>query len=307
MNRNRLDLQDDVWSEWLLHRRHADNSAYERLVRAAIEGFADRVLDRAQLACGMTLVDIGAGDGLVAFGAIDRIGASLSVVLTDISVPMLRHAEALATARGVRQQCTFLECSAVNLESIPDGSADVVTTRAVLAYVSDKCAALREFHRILKPGGRLSIGEPIFRDDAFEAVALRKIIDVTPPESQDRFLPLLHRWRAAQFPDTEEQMAQSPIANYSERDLAGFVYGSGFAEVHLEFRMDIIPSLITTWDVFLGSSPHPWAPSVADILAEQFTPDERQLFEQVLRSTVENGQLTSTDRTAYVTAIKPKM
>jgi arsenite methyltransferase len=305
MNRNPLDLECDVWSEWLLHRRHADDSAYERLVRTAIERFADRVLDGARLAPGMTVIDIGAGDGLVAFGAIDRIGPSLCVVLTDVSVPMLRHAESLATARGVRQQCTFLECSAENLESIPDAFADVVTTRAVLAYVSDKRGALREFHRVLKPGGRLSIAEPIFRDDALEAVALRKIIDATLPESQERFLPLLHRWRAAQFPDTEEQLAQSPIVNYSERDLVGYVYGCGFAEVHLAFHMDIIPSLITTWDVFLGSSPHPWAPSVAAILAQQFTQEERQLFEQVLRPTVENGKLISTERVAYVTAKKP--
>lgn len=100
-------------------------------------------------------------------------------------------------------------------------------------------------------------------------------------------------------------MTQSPIANYSERDLAGFVYGSGFAEIHLEFHMDIIPSLITTWDVFLSSSPHPWATSLGDILANQFSSEERQLFERVLRPTVDNGQLISTDRIAYVTAIKP--
>jgi ubiquinone/menaquinone biosynthesis C-methylase UbiE len=305
MNPDQLDTQRDVWSDWLLHRRHADDPAYERLVRAAIERFAGRVLDGARLAPGMTIADIGAGDGLVAFGAIGRVGPSLRVILTDISIPMLRRAETIAAERGVSQQCTFLECPAENLADILDRSVDAVTTRAVLAYVSDKRAALREFHRVLKPGGCLSIAEPIFRDDALEAVALKKLVDAQPPESQDRFLPLLHRWRAAQFPDTEEQMEQSPIANYSERDLVGLVYGSGFVEVHLAFHIDIIPSLITSWDVFLGSSPHPWAPSVGDILAKQFTPKERQLFEQVLRPTIEARKLLATERVAYVTAKKP--
>ena len=38
---------------------------------------------------------------------------------------------------------------------------DVVTTRSVLIYVKDKAASLREFYRVLKPGGRLSVFEPI--------------------------------------------------------------------------------------------------------------------------------------------------
>jgi arsenite methyltransferase len=295
----------DEWSEWLLHRRHADDPDCEQIVRAVVERLANCVLDGARLAPGMTVADIGAGEGLVAFGAIDRIGPSLSVIFTDISVPMLRHAERLSVERGVREQCSFLQCSAESLENIPDESVDVVTTRAVLAYVSDKPAALREFHRILKPGGRLSIGEPIFQDDALEAVALRKMIEAPSSESQNHFLHLLHRWKAAQFPDTDERMAQSPIANYSERDLVRYVCGSGFVEIHLAFHIDIAPSLIKSWDVFLGSSPHPWAPSVSAILANQFTPEERQLFEQALRPTIEGRQCITTERMAYLTAKKP--
>jgi ubiquinone/menaquinone biosynthesis C-methylase UbiE len=218
---------------------------------------------------------------------------------------MLRHAESVAVERGVRDQCTFLQCSAEKLEDVPDRSVDVVTTRAVLAYVADKPAALREFHRVLKPGGRLSIAEPIFRDDALKAIELKKLADAQQPGSQDRTVRLLHRWKAAQFPDTEEQMAQSPITNYSERDLVRFVNDSCFAEIHLAFHIEILPSNITSWDVFLGFSPHPWAPSLSLILAEQFTAEERQIFEQFVRPIVEAGQFTTTDRMAYLTARKP--
>jgi arsenite methyltransferase len=112
-------LESDVWSEWLLHHRHADDSAYAEVVQAAVEGYADRVLEGAQLAAGMTLVDVGAGEGLVAFRAIDRIGPSLRVVLTDLSAPMLRFAESVALQRNVWAQCTFLECTADNLTVHP--------------------------------------------------------------------------------------------------------------------------------------------------------------------------------------------
>ncbi len=298
------DLESDVWSEWLLHHRHADDSVYAQVVQAVVARYADRVLEGARLGAGMTLVDVGAGEGLVAFRAIERIGPSLRVMLTDVSAPMLRYAESMAVQRGVRAQCTFLECTAEKLAGIADASVDVVATRAVLAYVADKKAALAECFRILKPGGRLSIAEPILQDDAFYARALRRRVE-DKSHPVDRFLTLLHRWKAAQFPDTEEACAQSPIANYSERDLLNMVRGAGFAEIHLQLHIDVTPSLITTWDVFLGSSPHPWAPPLKRILAEQFTPDERQLFEQMVRPTVESGNNVTTERSVYLQAQRP--
>ena len=224
----KTDSQSDVWSEWLLHHRHGDDCTYGAVVRDVVAGYADRVLDAAQLSPGMTLADIGAGEGLIAFRAIDRIGSSLSVILTDISAPMLRHTEALAVQREVRNQCTFLECSAEKLGEIADSSVDVVTTRAVLAYVVDKKAAVREFYRVLKPGGRISLAEPIFQDEAFYVRALKARIDAPVPGRDDRFLRLLHRWRATQFPDTTDEFAKSPIVNYSERDLINFVRASGY-------------------------------------------------------------------------------
>lgn len=301
---NRHDLAPDVWSDWLLHRRQGDDPAYAKLVRAAVERYADRVLDGAQLDAGMTLLDIGAGEGMVAFRAIERGGRSLRVILTDISAPMLRYAESEALRRDVRPQCTFLECTAENLAGIADASVDVVTTRAVLAYVADKKAALAECFRVLKPGGRLSIAEPLLQDDAFYARALRRRVeDQSLPV--ERFLTLLHRWKAAQFPDTEAACAQSPIANYSERDLLNLVGEAGFAEIHLQLHIDVVASLITTWDVFIGSSPHPWAPSLKQIFDERFSPEERSFFEQMVRPTVESGKNVTTERVVYVQAQRP--
>src|ERR1039458_747361 len=123
------DFGSDIWSEWLLHQRHANDPAYAQVVQSVVGGYADRVLEGAQLAAGMTLVDVGAGEGLVAFRAIDRIGPSLRVILTDVSAAMLRHVETLAIERQVRQQCTFLHCPADQLREIPDVSVDVVATR----------------------------------------------------------------------------------------------------------------------------------------------------------------------------------
>jgi ubiquinone/menaquinone biosynthesis C-methylase UbiE len=307
MTQTGVDGESDLWSAWLLHGRDAGDPAYAASVRVATEGYADKVLDGARLAAGMTVADVGTGDGLVAFRAIDRLGPSLRVLLTDISAQMLNHTEALAIRKKVQLQCTFLTCSAERLLGVDDSSVDAVVTRAVLAYVPDKSAALREFHRVLKPGGRLSIAEPVFQDEALFARALRESLQMQAadgPASADRFLPLLHRWKAAQFPDTEALIAASAIASYGERDLLRLVQAAGFEEIHLELHIDVVRSSVRSWEVFLGISPHPLAPSLRAILAERFSPEERELFEMVVRPSVESQQALMTERMLYIRAQK---
>jgi arsenite methyltransferase len=299
------DPQSDVWEEWLRHLRHADDPQYGEFVRAIVEGYADRVLDGARLAPGMTMVDIGTGEGLVAFRAIDRVGPSLRVVLTDISAPLLRHADREAERRGVQGQCTFIECPADRLDGIADASADALTIRSALAYVADKRAALREFFRVLRPGGRISLAEPVLMDDAFAAQALRMQVESLGPEPADRFLPLLQRWRSAQYPDSEEARTRNPLMNYSERDLLNFVNGSGFADIHLELHIDVTPSPVTSWDTFIGVAPYPGAPTLRAILADRFSAEEQRLLEMAMRPAVEAGTTISTERMVYVSASKP--
>jgi ubiquinone/menaquinone biosynthesis C-methylase UbiE len=295
----------DIWSDWLLHARHGGDAAFADIVQTDVERFADRVLDAARLAPGMRLADIGTGGGVVAFRAIDRIGPTLNVLLTDISAAMLAHVESLALERGVRGQCTFLQCPADDLSKIPADSVDAVTTRAVLAYVADKPAALREFRRILKPGGRMSLAEPLMQDDALMASALRSTLDRPDARSSDRLLRLLHRWKSAQYPDTPEKIANSPIANYSERTLFEFVRTCGFGEIHLELHIDMLPSIIRSWDVFLGTSPRPWAPSLKAVMTEQFSAEESQFFENAMRPVIESPAAVTTSRIVYLSATKP--
>ena len=123
--------------------------------------FRDRVLDRAHLEGGDTLLDVGCGDGLIGFGALER-GAG-TVVFSDVSDDLLDVCRTAARKLGVAERCRFVAARADDLAGIGDESADVVTTRSVLIYVEDKPRAFREFHRVLRPGGRISSFEPINR------------------------------------------------------------------------------------------------------------------------------------------------
>jgi ubiquinone/menaquinone biosynthesis C-methylase UbiE len=271
-----------------------------------VQRIRDRVLDGAKLSAGMTLVDVGAGDGLIAFGAFERVGPSLKAVLADVSVPLLRRAEASAVEYGVRNQCTFVQTSAEQLDGVASESADVLTTRAVLVYVADKAAAARQFHRVLKPGGLISIGEPIYQDDALQLAALTNFLRSRPADAITAQARLLQRCRAAQLPSTLAEIQGNPLTNFSERDLIVLFQKAGFPEVHLELHIDIRKTPATPWDTFIDTAPRPGAPSLRETFAALFSDAERRQFEEGLRPLVESGRHTERDAIAYLTAVKPE-
>ena len=85
--------------------------------------------------------------------------------------------------RGLLTGARFVLTAADPLDGIADASVDVVTTRSVLIYVKDKAAALQAFYRVLRPGGRISVFEPI-------NVLMRDTWPVGRPAASPRFEPL---------------------------------------------------------------------------------------------------------------------
>ncbi len=296
---------EDAWSRWLLNRRHGGDSQYQRHMLEVVTAYRERVLDSAKLEPGMTLVDVGAGDGLIAFGAIARLGESIKVIFTDISLPLLQHSEQLATELGVRQQCDFIQGSADKLAGIADASVDVVATRASLAYVADKPAAFREFRRVLKPAGRISLSEPIFQDEAFEAASLAQLIQSQPNHPNIELLRLVSRYRSAQFPSKQQDVLRDPMTNYNERDLFQFARDAGFINIHLEMHIDLRPTLPITWEAYLDVARHPAAPTLREILS-RFSTGEKKLFEQTLRPGIESGDSEQREVSIYLTAENPQ-
>lgn len=293
----------DPWARWVLHDRHGGDALQGSAVEEATRKYADQVLDALPLGPGMTLADIGSGDGLIAFRAIERQGSGLQVVLAERSAELLAHARQVAVERHIEPQCRFVQCEAEQLSPIADQSVDAVTTRAVLAYVPDKVKALREIHRILKPGGYTSLAEPIMQDDAFMVRAMRLSLEGAPKPSHGA-MRLLHRWKSAQFPDTDEAIRRCPITNFGERDLIRFAQEVGFVALHLELHIDVAPARPQSWEAFVTSSPHPLAPSLDVILRERFTPAERIELENIVRPLLQDPNGFGITRIAYLTGRK---
>jgi len=103
------------------------------------------------------VVDVGSGGGIDSLIAAKMVGPSGRVIGIDMTLAMLDKARTSASAAGM----TNVEFREGFGESLPvdDGWADVVISNGVLNLMPDKDAALREMARVLKPGGRLQIGD----------------------------------------------------------------------------------------------------------------------------------------------------
>ena len=106
---------------------------------------------------GERVVDIGCGAGLDSLIAARMVGVGGSVIGVDMTPAMLEKARASAAEMGF-SHVMFREGYAESLPA-PDSWADVVISNGALNLMPDKAAALSEMARILKPGGRLQIGD----------------------------------------------------------------------------------------------------------------------------------------------------
>ncbi len=99
------------------------------------------------------VLDVGCGDGVLICAAASR-GARVTGI--DPDPAMLDAARARTERSGV--EADFLDG---RIERLPfaDASFDVVAAITVLCFVDDASAALREMTRVLRPGGRLVLGE----------------------------------------------------------------------------------------------------------------------------------------------------
>ncbi len=122
-------------------------------------------LTRAGLGAGMQVVDVGVGTGLLAREALKLIGPQGSLLGVDPSPGMMAEA-ALPAARLVQGRAEALPCE--------PASADFLSMGYALRHVSDVSASFAEFHRVLRPGGKLVILE-ITRPRSAWALQLLKV------------------------------------------------------------------------------------------------------------------------------------
>jgi ubiquinone/menaquinone biosynthesis C-methylase UbiE len=240
--------------------RFADRSAEEiEAALAELAEFRDTVLDNAGLRSGETVVDAGTGTGLLAIGAAERVGADGEVIAIDISVDCLEQLRGATAAANM----SFLIGSA-DVLPLPDGTADAVVTRSVLIYVRDKAEAAREFFRVLRTAGRVSIFEPINR----RRRRISEIVDFGD------LTPLVDTWEA------EVDAGDDPMLDFDQHDLAGFFEAAGFRDVQLDYRSGESRIGADRWLTTVGA---PGRKPVLDVWRERFGSDDAERLAEIVR------------------------
>ena len=184
------------------------------------------------------LLDVAGGTGDIALRFLRRGGGKVTIL--DINEDMLSAGQARPVMKPYQSK---LEWIVGNAEKLPleDASYDRVTIAFGLRNVTDRQAALREFYRILKPGGRFCCLEFSKVDNGF----LSKIYDewsfkVMPQLGQivakdkDSYQYLVESIR--QFPDQftlSDMITEAGFAQVRYRNLSG-----GIAAIHSGWKLD---------------------------------------------------------------------
>jgi arsenite methyltransferase len=279
----------DCWAEWLSHRRFGGDAEVKARFLEELRRTRDKVLDNAKLAPGETLLDVGCGEGLIGFGALER--GAREVIFSDVSEDLLEACRSLARDFGVLERCRFVRAFADDLAKIEDASVDVVTTRSVLIYVDRKREAFAEFFRVLRDGGRVSLFEPINRLNRF----LRAFDAADVQELEDRI--------RAVFDDLQPRDSD-PMMNFDERDLVDLAEAAGFGEIRLELQVEVKPPEPIRWEAYSNLAFNPKIPTLAEVMEQALTAEERARYEGHLRPLVERGRGSRRMASAYLWALK---
>jgi arsenite methyltransferase len=128
-------------------------------------------LEHLNLEEGEAFLDLGSGAGIDALIAARQVGPAGRVIGVDMTPAMLGKGIAGAKEAGldnVKFRPGFGESLPVD-----DDWADVLISNGVLNLMPDKAAALQEMARVLKPGGRLQIGDILVQKPVSDAVKSR--------------------------------------------------------------------------------------------------------------------------------------
>jgi ubiquinone/menaquinone biosynthesis C-methylase UbiE len=111
----------------------------------------------------MRVLEVGPGNGTYTLGAAQQVGPGGEIVAIDIEPKMVERVQRRVEAEGV----TNIEARVADVYDLPfeDGGFDLVYMITVINEIPDIPRALAEFHRVLKPSGKLVFSELILDPD----------------------------------------------------------------------------------------------------------------------------------------------
>lgn len=144
--------------------------SYERfMVPSLFEPWSFHLIQRANPQPGERVLDIACGTGIVARNVAPRVGAQGIVIGLDVNPDMISMARAAAERDHVAIE--WYTSPAEQLP-FPDDNFDLVLCQFGLMFFTDRHAALKEMHRVLRTGGRvvLSVWQGLDRHPFYQTL-----------------------------------------------------------------------------------------------------------------------------------------
>ena len=273
----------DVWATWLRTGRDGGSERMRAENLRRLAGVRERILDRAEILPGDTVLDVGTGQGLLGLAALERTGEAGHVIFSDVSEPALDDCRAEVAQRAALDRTSFVHASATDLSAIPDASVDVLVERAVLLFIEDRGRAFDEYRRVLRPGGRLSLGEPLNIWMGADRPGYVWGYDVTEVIDLER---KLHEAEGA-----DGAAAAALLCGFDDRDLIAMAHDAGFSRIDVQTDLSLAPPPARDdVDVFLDTAPNPLAPTTRALIAAALSPAEAERFTAVLAESLRQGR-----------------
>jgi arsenite methyltransferase len=285
--------QLDHWASWIAKSRYGGNLVHFNQLQAGLKEFSDRIISRAGLKPGNSVLDVGTGDGPLGIRALSEVGEEGRVIFSDVSSDVVALCkEALPSATN----CEFVVTSGETLSGIHDESLDAVVWRSVLPYSSAKESFFTSAYRVLKSGGTLSINEPINKfsselspDKLFFGFDLSSI-----PEIKQK---LRQVFKAA---------SQTMMATYSDKDIFRMVMDAGFMDIKMVTEsFYTYRGMYQSWEAFMAIAPNPNAPTLKQAVEQVLSPEEREAFIRHVKPLVETTQVLRLSSLTFISAKKP--
>ena len=189
--------------------------AFQQVIDAQIRPLGHRAMERADIAPGERVIDVGCGCGDTTITLGERVGSAGRVLGIDVSAPMLARAAELARAVGLAN--VRFENADAQTHRFPPGAFDVVYSRFGSMFFADPVAAFANLRAALRPGGRLAFV-------CWQAL----------PENPWLFVPLRAAAEHLTLPPPPAPDAPGPFAFADPERVRGILARASFARIAFE-------------------------------------------------------------------------
>lgn len=205
-------------SNWDNHSRAQASLQWRKQSAIMGQHVTNAIVEAAKVEPGMKVLDVACGSGEPAISIAMLLNGTGEVIGVDLAQAALQT----ATERTRQRQLSNIRFQSADAHQLPfpDNSFDRVTSRLGVMFFEDLPRALREMHRVLKPGGRVVLlawgpmNQPYFETTI--GTVLRAMPGATLPEVAKNMFAfgepgvLAKKMADAGFREVEESLSKEP-------------------------------------------------------------------------------------------------